>query len=87
MLSMKAVLRRVASIAAGVVAFLASAVSSCDDVAGSDWDRCQSLLGNPILELPGVWSFAVPALIGAAVGWAGYVFLGFIGLRDRSDLG
>jgi hypothetical protein len=39
------------------------------------------------LELPGVWSFAVPALIGAAVGWAGYVFLGFIGLRDRSDLG
>ena len=42
------------SIVAGAVTFLGTMVASCDDIGGApSWERCQSWLGNPIIEWPG----------------------------------
>lgn len=62
----------------GYIALLATTTAGCNDVGGvSDWERCTSSLGNPILEWPGVaGNLVFPLLIAGTVGFGVWWLLG-----------
>jgi len=80
-----AALRGVLAAAAGIIAFLGTMTASCNAVeVAHSWERCQSWLGNPIIEWPGGdWSPVFPLLSGVAVGLLVWWLLGFTSLRSR----
>ncbi len=50
----KLIVRIVLSVAAGMVTFLGTMTAHCDDIGGvPSWERCQSWLGDPMIEWPG----------------------------------
>jgi hypothetical protein len=50
----KLIVRILLSVIARAVTFLGTMTASCDDIGGVPiWERCQSWLGNPIIEWPG----------------------------------
>jgi hypothetical protein len=68
----------VAGIAA-IATFLSTFSGGCDD--GGDlsyWERCQSLLGTPILEWPGHpwWPILIPVLLSTGVGMLAWWLVG-----------
>lgn len=78
LVGMKTVLRRVLAISAGIVTFLATSPSFCDDGGGD----CKSYLGNVIPEWSGgLLSVAVPILFAVAGGCLIWWVLGLTPLR------
>jgi hypothetical protein len=76
--------RIVLSTSAGVVTFLGTMTHGCKEVDGvSDWERCTSWFGNPILEWPGgdYWSLVFPLLLGMTVGILVWWLLGLTPLK------
>ena len=60
-----AILRPMLSVAAGVVTLLSTVVAGCNDVDGvPSWERCQTWLGNPIVDWPGAPLFALALALG-----------------------
>jgi len=66
------------TVIAGAMTFLGSMTAMCDDEGGvSSWERCNSWLGNPILEWPGGnLSPIFPLLLGIGVGYLVWRLLG-----------
>jgi hypothetical protein len=83
----RTIVRTVLAAAAGLVTVLGTALYGCVDVGGvSDWERCTSFLGNPILEWRGTWFYVVPLFFGVAVGFTIWWLLGLTPLRaHRQD--
>lgn len=78
---LRRVVRIVPSVALGFLAFMATMTGFCYDVGGvSDWERCTSWLGNPIIEWrAGFWGdLFIPLGIGTAVGLAAWWLFGRI---------
>jgi len=72
------------STASSIVTFLGTMTAGCDDEGGaSSRERCNSWLGNPILERPGGnWSPVFPLLLGVGVGIIVGWLLGFTPLKS-----
>lgn len=70
------------SATAGFLTVLGTETYGCNDVGGvSDWERCTSFLGTPIIEWKGIWLYLVPLLFGLAVGLLCWWLLGLTPLR------
>ena len=55
--------------AVGITVFLATFRLGCDDIDGvSDWERCDSVLLNPIVDWPGVIAYLAPLALGVGLG-------------------
>ena len=71
----KLIVRIVLSVVAGVVTFLGTMTSYCDDIGGvPSWERCQSWLGNPVIEWPGgnfspLFALALGIGVGYLIWW------------------
>lgn len=71
----KLAVRTALSVVAGIVTFLGTMTAMCDDEGGvSSWERCNSWLGNPIIEWPGgnfspLFALALGVGIGYLVWW------------------
>jgi hypothetical protein len=67
--------RVVLAVAAGLLTSLGTMTARCDDRGGvPSWERCQSWLGNPIIEWPGgnfspLFALAIGLGIGYLVWW------------------
>ena len=74
----KLIVRIVLSVVAGVVTFLGTMTAYCDDIGGvPSWERCQSWLGNPMIEWPGGNFSPLFALsLGIGVGYLVWWLLG-----------
>ena len=70
--------RLLLTVIAGVMTLLGSMTAMCDDEGGvSSWERCNSWLGNPVLEWPGGnLSPIFPFLLGIGVGFLVWRLLG-----------
>ena len=77
--------RIVLSTAAGVAMFLGTMTAYCDDIGGvPSWERCQSWLGNPMVEWPGGNFSPLFALVfGIGVGGLVWWLLGKTPLKAR----
>ena len=73
--TVKLIARIMLSVGAGVVAFLGTMTASCDDRGGvPSWERCQSWLGNPMVEWPGgnfapLFALVFGICVGGLVWW------------------
>ena len=70
--------RVVLAVAAGLLTSLGTMTARCDDRGGvPSWERCQSWLGNPIIEWPGGNFSPLFALaIGLGIGYLVWLLLG-----------